>query len=147
MWAVAEVFLQTHAFAPAYAPVSAIREDGAGTLWVGTFGDGLQAVADGKVIKALTRDDGLKSNFVTDLAPSPAEDALWVATDRGVSVLKGSKLEAPVPAEAPDPEEKFVSLYLDSEGVLWAGTMGGGINRLKGALGSGLLHQGPGPVQ
>jgi hypothetical protein len=32
-------------------------------------------------------------------------------------VLKGSKLEAPVPAEAPDPEEKFVSLYLDSEGV------------------------------
>jgi ligand-binding sensor domain-containing protein len=47
-------------------------------------------------------------------------------------VLKGSKLEAPVPAEAPDPEEKFVSLYLDSEGVLWAGTMGGGINRLKG---------------
>lgn len=54
MWAVAEVFLQTHAFAPAYAPVSAIREDGAGTLWVGTFGDGLQAVAGGKVIKALT---------------------------------------------------------------------------------------------
>ena len=129
---VAEVFLQTHAFSPAYTAISAIREDRAGTLWVGTFVGGLQAVAGGKVIKALTRDDGLKSNFVTDLAPSPAEDALWVATDGGVNLLRGGKLQAPVAAGAPDPEEKFVSLYLDSEGVLWAGTMGGGINRLKG---------------
>lgn len=129
---VAEVPLQTRAFAPAYAPVSVIREDQAGTLWVGTFGEGLQAVAGGKVVKTLTRDDGLKSDFVTDLAPSPIEGALWVATDHGVSVLNGGKPEAPVAAGAADPEEKFVSLYLDSEGVLWAGTMGGGINRLKG---------------
>ncbi|MBV9489691.1 MAG: hypothetical protein JO069_08210, partial [Verrucomicrobia bacterium] len=129
---VAEVPLQqSYALASAYAPVSVIRDDGAGTLWVGTFGGGLRAVAGGKVIKALTRDDGLKSNFVTDLAVSPAEDALWVATDHGVSMVKAGKLEAPVAAGAPDPEEKFVSLYLDAEGALWAGTMGGGINRLK----------------
>ena len=145
---VSEVFLQTHAFAPAYAPISAIREDGAGTLWVGTFGDGLQAVAGGKLIKALTRDDGLKSNFVTDLAPSPAEDALWVATDRGVNVPERRQARSARDRGGPGLGGKICVAVPG----LGRGAVGGHDGRRdqsaqKGALGSGLLHQGPGPIQ
>ncbi|HEY6328940.1 MAG TPA: two-component regulator propeller domain-containing protein, partial [Blastocatellia bacterium] len=72
--------------------VSALLEDPAGTLWIGTDGGGLNRWRDGK-FSALTTADGLANNVVLCIYED-AYGAIWIGTEGGLSRLKDGKLIA-----------------------------------------------------
>lgn len=89
-------------FAPAF--VLSLVEDAAGSVWIGTAGGELRQFKDGR--------------FVT-YRPSDRSETLPGA--RGASALPGATKGV----------EQYWSLYCDPEGVLWIGTLGGGLLRFE----------------
>jgi ligand-binding sensor domain-containing protein len=76
---------------------TAVVEDSAGTLWVGTSGGGLNAIrrsGDGSsAIRSYTVRDGLLSDVILSLAAAPNGD-LWVGTPDGLNRIRGGKIDA-----------------------------------------------------
>jgi ligand-binding sensor domain-containing protein/signal transduction histidine kinase len=70
---------------PQLGPLHArnIFRDRAGALWIGTDGDGLIRLDQGKILRLSTR-DGLVNNFIRVIAQS-RDGSLWFGTDEGVS--------------------------------------------------------------
>lgn len=63
--------------------IAAICEDQNHIIWAATSGEGLIAWRNGKLIKQITRHDGLTSNICRTLFL--ANGKLWVGTDKGVN--------------------------------------------------------------
>ncbi|MFQ5571190.1 MAG: two-component regulator propeller domain-containing protein [Rhodothermales bacterium] len=63
-----------------------------GSIWIGTWGAGLNRLQDGRVT-VLNTGDGLASDFVRALHENHAGD-LWIGTSEGVSRLRGSTIES-----------------------------------------------------
>ncbi|MCP5105855.1 MAG: hypothetical protein GY950_20880, partial [bacterium] len=115
--------------------IRCIFVDRGGTLWVGTYGGGLNRL-DSKKEKftAYTTKEGLSSDLVLSINED-RKGNLWIGTEGGLHYLD----------RADSRDEKFTvyttkeglsnnvvrSLYLDQEGDLWIGTYGGGLNRMK----------------
>jgi signal transduction histidine kinase/ligand-binding sensor domain-containing protein len=60
-----------------------IFRDSAGALWIGTDGDGVIRLWQGKILR-LTARDGLVNNFIRVIVQS-RDGTMWFATDEGVS--------------------------------------------------------------
>jgi len=60
-----------------------IFRDRAGALWIGTDGDGVLRLQNGKILR-LTVSDGLVNNFIRVIVQS-RDGSMWLATDEGVS--------------------------------------------------------------
>jgi ligand-binding sensor domain-containing protein/signal transduction histidine kinase len=105
--------------------ISAIFQDRAGKVWVGTQG-GL-ACWDGHDWKIYSGRDGLPSESVQAIAED-AEGNLWVGTGNGLDELRDGHF---ITLHKKDglPDEDVSSLYVDGENVLWIGTRGGGLGR------------------
>jgi signal transduction histidine kinase/ligand-binding sensor domain-containing protein len=109
--------------------VSALHQDRAGVLWVGTH-EGL-ARWDGRHWDLFTTNNpatnGLAGNKVAAIADDAA-GALWVGTDRGLSRWRDGVFTS---FRAPDglPGEEVSALLADAAGVLWVGTRGHGLAR------------------
>lgn len=69
----------------------ALYEDGGGTLWIGTYGGGLNRIAGGRVYR-YGSDNGLSDEAVSCILPD-ARGRLWLGGNRGVTLL-------PAPGEA-----------------------------------------------
>lgn len=101
--------------------VSALYQDHAGRLWVGTQ-DGL-ARWNEQGGKLFTQRDGLSSGVVRALAED-REGNLWIGTSGGLDRLRDGKFTAFHQADGL-PSDNISALWVDAEGVLWIGTSGG----------------------
>ncbi|MBO9204576.1 MULTISPECIES: sensor histidine kinase [Niastella] len=66
--------------------ISALNKDSNQVLWVATAGDGLVAWKNGRLIKHLTRNDGLSSNICRRLFYENGK--LWVGTEKGLNKVR-----------------------------------------------------------
>ncbi|REG27129.1 C4-dicarboxylate-specific signal transduction histidine kinase [Archangium gephyra] len=106
-----------------------------GSLWITTAGHGLLRLSQGhfQVWKA---GDGLGSDHVDALAEDAAGN-LWVASQGGLLRWDGSAFQkGPAFADTPS---RVLSLALDRDGGLWAGTLNGLVYRLR----EGRMHPVP----
>ncbi len=65
--------------------ILSIEEDKDGNLFVGTDGDGIYIVKDGKVNERITAKEGLFSNVILKVRYSEHMDGIWIVTGAGVS--------------------------------------------------------------
>jgi hypothetical protein len=81
-----------------------MESDAALNIWIGCS-NGLFRVTPAAAVEAtqvdrFSRDDGLLSNVITDISVDKGNGQIWLATDRGVSMLEGKVKGAPAaPAE------------------------------------------------
>lgn len=112
------------------AVISTVRQQGADRVWFGTQLAGLHRLQPSTGdISSFGPEEGLTSKLISALLVGPGE-TLWVGTRQGLFRSVGERFVA----VAPDKLSKTVitSLYLDGDGVLWAGTEGSGIVRIAG---------------
>ena len=98
-------FTAADGFASAY--ILSITEDNAGTLWLGTAVGELRSYRDGK----------FTSFWPSDVHHPNAEVETGSTNDVPRGTLSGG--------------ERFWAIYPDRDGVLWIGTLGGGLLRFK----------------
>ena len=132
--------------------VRCLYQDHAGALWIGSE-FGLFRWADGK-LKRFTPADGFSAAYVLSLAEDSA-GAIWIGTAVGeLRRYQNEKFETFRPADTLggtnflhqeleiDPMlsrgrgelsggERFWTLHFDADGVLWIGTLGGGLLRFE----------------
>jgi PAS domain S-box-containing protein len=148
--------------------VMSIHQDPSGTLWVGTFGGGLNQLTPkgaemaGEQHAAFVRyqhDPSDPHSLSHDVAVSIFEDQegmLWVGTGGGgVNKLDLQPKAFAVYHNEPGDPNSLASndvraIYEDRFGVLWVGTYGGGLNRIERTAGGGgpirVTHYQPDPA-
>jgi signal transduction histidine kinase/ligand-binding sensor domain-containing protein/ActR/RegA family two-component response regulator len=109
------------------ASITALLEDDAGSLWIGTESYGLARYRAGAV-EWFTGAQGLPSPHVRCLFLDRGR-RLWVGTDRGLA-----SHERQVLVPVPGPPSSIYSLAEDEAGVLWAGTLEGTTTLENGKL-------------
>jgi len=106
------------------------------TVWIGTYGGGLNLLRDGRIAAVHSTETGFPSDVIFSIRET-RDDAVWVATEGGgvVRFPPGvGALRSPyrVFRTADGLSNDFArSLHEDAEGALWVGTHGGGLNRWK----------------
>lgn len=100
-----------------------LAEDRSGTIWAATA-EGL-ARFDGERFVTLGPESGLPPGQVFSLAVG-ADDELFAGTEIGVYVRRGDRFR---PASSALPRDNVFRLLRDAEGVLWVGTVNGGLYR------------------
>ncbi len=98
--------------------VAAIVADGAGGLWLGTDGGGLNHYSDGH-FTAYTLRDGLADNIVNALYRD-ASGTLWVGTSGGLSRLKDGRFTSFTTKDGLS-DDTIYSILEDAAGRLWMG--------------------------
>ena len=107
------------------ANISAIHQDRAGRIWLGTQG-GL-VLLNGNESKVFSVSEGLPSPDVHAIADDAAGN-LWVGTSGGLACLRDGKITSYHKTNGL-PAEEVSTLLADSDGVLWVGTRGSGLGR------------------
>ena len=69
--------------------IRSLYQDAQGTLWIGTFGGGLNALRDGKFVHYSAR-DGLLSDNIGKVFDDG--ESLWLSTTRGICRIAKSQL-------------------------------------------------------
>lgn len=100
-----------------------------GRLWVGTF-SGIAILRNGRLEETLDRSTGLGDERVQDLAAGRGGD-VWIATENGLHLRREGRV---VRYDTRDglPNPVLLSLTVDREGDVWAGTFGAGIVQFPG---------------
>ena len=110
--------------------VRSVYGDRGGNLWIGTYGGGLSRFRDGKFTTYTTK-DGLASDTVWVIYER-LDGSLWFGTNAGLTEFKDGKfryVEIDGAAPSRGGPTAVVSIYGDADGVLWIGTLGGGLRR------------------
>ncbi len=108
--------------------VTTLLEDNHGMLWVGTFGSGLYRLPVSGGLKAgpgtaLTTANGLVDNQINSLCED-REGNLWVATERGLQVLRDARFVTYGRPEGAIGDDA-TTIYEDHRNQLWVGTTDG----------------------
>jgi signal transduction histidine kinase/ligand-binding sensor domain-containing protein len=106
-----------------------------GSLWITTAGHGLLRLSQGR-FQGWKAEDGLGSDHVDALVEDAAGN-LWVASQGGLRRWDGSAFQKG-PAFA-DTHSRVLTLALDRDGALWAGTLNGVVYRMR----DGMMHPVP----
>jgi ligand-binding sensor domain-containing protein/signal transduction histidine kinase len=117
----------------------AMYEDGSGALWLGMRSTGVDRLAVGAARFTTYRHvfqdpKSLSNNVVTGIAMGPA-NTLWIGTEAGLDRFDGKRFTHYVAgsmdpgALSPGPQREVA---VDSHGVVWTGTYGGGLDRVDG---------------
>jgi ligand-binding sensor domain-containing protein/signal transduction histidine kinase len=107
------------------ANISAIHQDRAGRIWLGTQAGLVLFSGDGPTNFSVS--DGLPAMDVHAVVDDAAGN-LWVGTGSGLACLRDGKFTAYHKADGL-PGEDISSLLADADGVLWVGTRGSGLAR------------------
>ncbi|MEP6663116.1 MAG: two-component regulator propeller domain-containing protein, partial [Verrucomicrobiota bacterium] len=108
--------------------ISALHQDRAGQIWLGTQG-GL-ALLETNRWKIFTTKDGLSSNLIRAIADD-SEGNLWIGTERGgLNCWRDGKFTSFRQTDG-FPSDNISSLYVDAQNVLWIGTSGSGLVRFR----------------
>jgi len=122
---------ETNQFVPVQpgigANISAIHQDRAGRIWVGT--DAGLILLNGQESKMFSINDGLPAEDVRAITDDPAGN-LWIGTSAGLACLRDGKITSLHKSDGL-PSEDVSALLADSDGVLWVGTRGSGLGRLQ----------------
>ena len=98
--------------------------DREGSLWIGTYGQGLLRVRGDKV-EHLTQRDGLSSDVVLGMTED-SQGNLWIGSDRGLD-----RLREPLVSRLPGMEKRGTKLATTvasaRDGSLWVGTVNAGL--------------------
>ena len=116
--------------------VNALGVDGVGRVWAGT--DAGAAVFDGELWQPYTvATSELKSDYVLSLAVERRDggDVIWFGLLDGISRLDTAtgQWTGLTPAEADLGSGGIGTFAIDSAGLVWAGSLGGGLSRWDGA--------------
>ena len=106
------------------ANISAIHQDRAGRIWLGTDA-GL--VLFNEAPKVFSTAEGLPAADVRAIADD-AKGNLWIGTSAGLACLRDGKITVFHKKDGL-PSEDVSALLADSDGVLWVGTRGSGLGR------------------
>lgn len=121
--------------------ISAILVDKDGDVWMSPYNKGLYwASADGTIKESYNTDNGrLGSNIVLCLAET--EGHIWAGTDGGGIVIidkKSGEVQRTLRHERDDPSyipsDTILSLYCESDDMVWAGRNKGGLIWVKESL-------------
>jgi ligand-binding sensor domain-containing protein/signal transduction histidine kinase len=105
---------------PGSSPVISIAETSEGTIWLGTLGDGLFLMANGR---AAAVNAGLPDRKINCLLPISNED-LWVGTDDGLYHWNGKEFRREtLPSSLGNVQ--VLSLLRDRDSNVWVGTARG----------------------
>jgi signal transduction histidine kinase/ligand-binding sensor domain-containing protein/DNA-binding response OmpR family regulator len=116
-----------------------LKEDSKGNLWIGTNGEGINVLKDGKVIKKFTprpRPDAgneafLPMNGYIRAIEEDASGNIWIGSHGGgINVYNPQKEQWTTYTQSNSqlPSDKVQALLLDSRGNMWAGTFGEGLS-------------------
>lgn len=113
--------------------VYAITEDSKGNIWIGSFNGVF--VFDGESFTKYTTADGLMYND-TRVFFEDENQKMWIGSSSGLSTFQNGKIEKIylVDSSVRDinyPEPYIRAIYKDEDGIMWFGTYGDGIYRLK----------------
>jgi ligand-binding sensor domain-containing protein len=97
-----------------------ITQDEKGFIWAATQGGGLTKF-DGIKFKTYTTQDGLSSDFVNALLYDKNGDQIYIATSRGLNVLKGEKINT----FSFENRSIFFTVISQSKNLLFCGTSSG----------------------
>ncbi len=92
-----------------------------GDLWVGSYGDGLYQLRDGRTVARHDHDSGLPNNHVRALAPA-RDGGLWAGTRQGVALLRDGQVQ---PLQAPGLPSTLVHALLETKHELWIAALSG----------------------
>ncbi len=102
-------------------------ESSDGRIWMGTEGQGIFALKDRKIVKQLSRQDGLLANLIT-LVNVDEFNNVFIGTNKGLNKYVASEDKIFTYMEKNGfvgIETKSNSSCLDDEGNFWFGTVGG----------------------
>ncbi|MEO8070307.1 MAG: two-component regulator propeller domain-containing protein [Acidobacteriota bacterium] len=92
-----------------------------GSIWAGTYGEGLWRYQDGSATRFTTR-DGLSSDAVRALFADPSHRTLWIGTaGGGLTWFREGRFAALGPRGGL-PSDNVGQIVADSHGFLWLGT-------------------------
>lgn len=98
-----------------------------GSIWLGTYGDGLLRFKDGE-FHHYTQEDGLANNTILALEQT-SDGAVWIANYGGLSKFENQQFTNYTIADGL-PNNGLLDLLVDQSGTLWLSTFGG-IARFK----------------
>lgn len=108
----------------------ALFVDRAGRLWRGTRTSGIE-IFSGTNLTRYDMADGLSFNNVYCFAQD-RDGAVWAGTEQGLNRIRDGRIE--VFSTAQGLGSPYISaLCVDSRGMLWAGTLGGGLSAWTGS--------------
>jgi len=107
---------------------NALFEDAQGTVWMGTYGGGLNILKDGR-FTSLTTKEGLSGDMVNAIYVD-RHGALWIGTYNGLNRIKDGRISLFTRTNGL-PHDFIVAIMESSQGDLWIGTRGG-LARMKG---------------
>ena len=109
--------------------VSALHEDRAGSLWIGTWGGGVLRLRAGR-FERFDAGAGLPNNRVCTIFED-RRGRLWIGTEAGLARLEGGRFVVPPGLNA---RPYVVMAMAESDEGLWIGTDGDGLLRLTDAI-------------
>ncbi len=115
---------------PSSAPISTLAKGHDGTVWVGTFGEGIFRLDAAGASFAFNEGNGLLQNNVRALLVD-RRGRLWSGTKFGMDLLEDGRLRAYTIHQGM-PNDNVWCLFEDSDGGLWIGTDGAGVLRYAG---------------
>lgn len=110
--------------------ISALAGTSDGTIWYGTFGQGLFGQHPDGRLTEYDEESGLMQNNVRSLLVDE-RGRLWIGTKFGVNVLDGSRLRSYTVHQGL-PNDNIWCLFQDRDGGIWLGTDGAGVLRYAG---------------
>ncbi len=116
---------------PAKHNIISLWEDDSGSVWVGTFGDGIWSLnAAGNINGHWVEKDGLSNGSI--LSITGQDGHLWLATLGGVTEMKRRSNGQYQLSNLPEMVNKYVyKVFCDSKKRVWFGTDGQGLRVLE----------------
>ena len=95
---------------------------------IGSNGYGLLTIQD-EQRRVYSRNDGLSSDIIRAIA-SDEKGTIYVGSNRGLDVIKNGKVNFNI-RQVINIKEPIVKLFMSNDGLLWVGTYGHGLYRVK----------------
>lgn len=115
---------------PVPASVSSLARASDGTLWAGTYGDGVLEIPVRGTPKVHDEATGLLQNIVRAVLVD-GQGRVWTATKFGMDLLDKGRMRAYTVHQGM-PNDNIWCLFEDGDGDLWVGTDGAGVLRYTG---------------